>query len=798
MTKVKDNNTVSYRKYILIFWSVFVLGIASVVLLFWAISKGFLGYIPPIQEIENPNSKYETQLISSDNVLLGSVYVQKENRTKVYYDELSPYLVNALLATEDIRFAKHSGIDAKSLLRAIVGIFTGNSAGGGSTITQQLAKLLYTGDAYNVSRFERVFQKLNEYVIAVQLERYYTKEEIITMYLNKFGFNNQAVGIHTAARVYFNKLPKELKIEEAAVLVGMLQNPVMYNPKRFPEKTKVRRNIVLGQMKRADKITSEIYDSLSVMPIELNYTKVDHKTGRTPYFREFIRLFMTAKEPLRKNYRGWDIRSGKFLEDSIQWATNPLYGWCNKNFKPDGSNYDLYTDGLKIYTTIDSRMQAYAQEAMRKHMSEEIQPKFFKQEARSPFAPYSSKIANTTAERISKVEGFLNKAINNTDRYKNLVHRGIGKDSIMKVFNTPVETTVFSWNGDLDTVLSPLDSIRYMKHYFRSGMMAMNPINGHVKVYVGGIDYNYFQYDMVSLGKRQVGSTIKPFLYTLAMQEGYTPCSRFLNAPITIYDDLGRPWSPDNTGDDYLNEMVTLKYGLATSNNFITARLMNEFNPKMLADFIHSAGVTSPIDPVLAMSLGTPDISVKEMVRAYSIYANKGVMNDPVFVSRIADKDGNLISTFSGHKKEVIHENTAYLMMNLLQGVVDTEGGTGTRLRWKYQFKGPIGGKTGTTQEQSDGWFMGVIPNLVTGIWVGGEERNIRFNNISDGQGANMALPIWANFMKSVFGDESLGYDEMNDFARPQNFNIEMDCDKSVTSNPMEEHNKKQESEEFF
>ncbi|MFB6318572.1 transglycosylase domain-containing protein [Saccharicrinis sp. FJH54] len=797
MKETKSKQPTSYKKYVLLFWSIFILGIAAVITLFWAISKGYLGYIPPIQEIESPKNKYETQLISSDNVVLGSIYFQGENRTKINYNDLSPYLVNALISTEDIRFAKHSGIDAKGILRAVTGVVTGRNSGGGSTITQQLAKQLYTENAYNVSFIKRIFQKLNEYVIAVQLERFYTKEEILTMYLNKFDFNNNATGIQTAARVYFNTTPKDLKIEEAAMLVGMLQNPTLYNPKRFPEKTQKRRNIVLGQLKNADYISTEEFDSLKTLPIVLDYHKVDHKVGPIPYFREFIRQFMTAEKPLKKNYRGWDIRSGKYLADSISWATNPLYGWCNKNFKPDGSNYSLYTDGLKIFTTIDSRMQKYAQQAMYKHLSEDVQPKFFKQEANSPYAPYSGKIGSSDKERIERMHEFLERAMQNTDRYRRLTAAGVKRDSILKIFNTPVSTTVFSWNGDIDTVMSPMDSIRYMKYYLRSGMMSMNPLNGHVKVYVGGIDYSYFQYDMVSLGHRQVGSTIKPFLYTLAMQEGYTPCSRFLNAPITIYDDLGRPWTPDNSDDDRLNEMVTLKWGLAKSNNFISARLMNEFKPKTLADLIHSMGITSSIDAVPSMCLGTPDFSVKEMVKAYGVFANHGVMTDPVFVTRIEDKDGNIIATFSPYKKEVIHENTAYLMLNLLQGVVDTPGGTGGRLRFKYHFRGPIGGKTGTTQDQSDGWFMGVLPNLVTGVWVGGEERSIRFNNITNGQGAEMALPIFALYLKSVYADSTLGYDPMEDFEKPAGFNTELDCDK-FTVPAQDETGTKSESPDNF
>ena len=800
MNKITDSGIANYKKYILIFWGLFIFSIVFVVFLFWSISKGYVGYIPPIEDIQNPKSKFETQLISSDGVVLSSIYSAGENRTYIGYNDLSPTIVNALLATEDIRFAKHSGIDAKGIARAIFGVLTGRSSGGGSTITQQLAKQLYTERAYGVPGWKRVFQKLNEYVIAVKLERFYTKEEILVMYLNKFDFLNNAIGIQTASRVYFNCRPSDLQVEQSALLVGMLQNPSLYNPIRFAERATFRRNVVLGQMGKAGFISETELDSLRNLPVELDYHRVDHKTGPAPYMREFLRKFMSASEPIRKNYRGWDVRSGKFEEDSIQLATNPLYGWINKNFKPDGSRYNLYTDGLKIYTTIDSRMQQYAYDAMSAHLGNELQPAFFKQNKSNAIAPYAHSIGSGYEDRMKRYRELIQSAMRNTPRYKNLKAAKATEDSILKVFNTPVQTTVFSWNGDVDTLMSPLDSIKYMKHFLRSGMMAMDPHNGHVKVYIGGIDYSYFQYDMVYLGRRQVGSTIKPFLYTLAMQEGFTPCSRFLNAPITIYDGLGRPWTPKDDGKDNKNEMVSLKWGLAHSNNYISARIMNEFKPKTLADLLRSMGVTSHIDEVPALCLGTPDLSILELVRGYSSFVNRGVMVHPLFVTKIEDKDGNIVSVFKTQKKEVINEITAWQMVDLLRGVVDTYGGTASRLRWKYNLTGPIGGKTGTTQDQSDGWFMSITPGLVSGVWVGGEEPTIRFYTLSQGQGANMALPIWANFMKKVYDDPSLGYDANQEFERPAGFNTVYDCEKTNgairddNENPL----KSNEEEGFF
>lgn len=778
MSKKEAPAKKNYKKYLIILWSIFWFGIFGTVAIFWSISKGYIGYIPALEEIENPIDKFATQIISADNENLASIYYSKENRTRAAYHDLSPYLVNALISTEDLRFTKHSGIDFRGLARAIVGVLSGNDAGGGSTITQQLAKLLYTENSYGIPKWERAIQKLNEFVVAVNLERIYTKEEIMALYLNKFDFLNNAVGINKASNVYFNTIPAHLKVEEAALLVGMLKNPTALNPKRFVENATNRRNTVLSQMVKAGHLTREERDSISLLPITLNFQMVDHKLGPIPYLREYLRKVLGSPLPERKQYRKWGYSEQKFLQDSTAWTDDPLYGWCKKNFKPDGSNYNLYTDGLKIYTTIDSRMQKYARESLVANLADNLQPKFFAEKEGRSYAPFARNIVSNPKDLDKRVESLMHTSMRRTERYRKLNAQGVEMDSILKVFNTPVKTRVFSWNGDVDTVLSPMDSIRYMKYFLRAGFFSMDPITGQVKAYVGGPDFKYFQYDMVTTGKRQVGSTVKPFLYTLAMQEGYTPCSKFRNAPITIYDANGIPWTPRNDGERRLNEMVTLKWGLAMSNNFISARLMDQFNPKVLRRFMQSLGINSRIDAVPSMCLGPSDISLLEMVRAYSVYANKGVMVEPLFVTRIEDKDGNVLSTFATRKTEVIHQNTAYLMNNLLQGVVNTVAGTGSRLRWRYQFKADIGGKTGTTQNQSDGWFVGLTPRLVSAGWVGGEDRSIHFDGITMGQGAEMVLPIWAEYMKSVYANDSLPYSEEDKFEVPEGFNINLDCEQ--------------------
>lgn len=772
----KVNSKSKYTKYIVILWLFVFLVIGTVVTVFTLISNGKLGYLPPFEEIENPRSKAATQVYSSDGEVLAKFFFSTENRVVVRYNQLSPYLVNALIATEDARFVKHAGIDFQSLARVLVKriVLQDRSAGGGSTITQQLAKQLYSDLAENT--MERTFQKLNEYVIAIMLEKYYTKEEIISMYFNKLDFLNNAVGIKTASQVYFNLSPDSLRVEQAAMLVGMCKNPSIYNPVRRPELVIGRRNVVFSQMEKAGYLSQLQVDSLSELPLRLDFHRVDHKTGPAPYFREFLRRVMGARLPVKANYRGW--QSQQYLEDSTQWVDNPLFGWCSKNIKPNGEKYNLYIDGLKIYTTIDSRIQKYATEAVVDHLSKDLQPKFDHEKEGRTYAPFNARSLSEDPDLRQKAfERAMWRAIKQTPRYYLMHHRGESDEKIEEVFKTPTDMSVFSWKGTIDTIMTPWDSIRYHKQILRSAIMAMDPSTGHVKAYVGGPDFNFFQYDMVTLGRRQVGSTIKPFLYTKAMQEGYTPCYEVLNQPITVIPATGIPWTPRNSDDDRRGEKVTLKWGLANSNNFISAWIMNQFKPEAVAQTIHNMGIKSHIDAVPSLCLGTSDFRLEEMVASYCVFANAGVHSEPMYVTRIEDKNGNPIASFRPRTREVISEQTAYLMINMLQGVVRI--GTGIRLRFRYGLLGEIGGKTGTTQEQSDGWFMGVTPNLVGGVWTGGEDRAIHFDNITYGQGANMALPVWAMFMQKVYDDPTLNYSREATFERPEGFNIELDCNKT-------------------
>ena len=748
------------KKIIYILWCLLFLGILALVLLFTAIAKGWIGYMPPVEELENPNYKFATQVISSDGKTLGTWSLSKENRVYVGYNDLSPNLVNALIATEDIRFAEHSGIDAKALFRAIVkrGLLMQKNAGGGSTITQQLSKQLYSPSAENV--LERLFQKPIEWVIAVRLERYYTKEEILTMYLNKFDFLNNAVGIKTASNTYFSKEPRNLNIEEAATLVGMCKNPSLYNPVRFNERTRGRRNVVLGQMLKAGYITAEECDSLQQLPLALHYKKVDHKEGLATYFREYLRGVMTAKEPVKSKYRGWQMQ--QYYEDSLAWENNPLFGWCAKNKKKDGSNYNIYIDGLKIYTTIDSRMQKYAEDAVRQHLSEVLQPRFFKEKKGRKNAPYTSML---TQEQVSDI---LWRAMRQTDRYRLMKASGCSDEEIRRSFDVPHEMSVFTWNGEKDTIMSPLDSIRYYKHFLRAGFMSMEPLTGAVKAYVGGPEYRYFQYDMAMVGRRQVGSTVKPFVYTLAMENGFSPCDETRHVEQTLLDANGIPWSPRNANKKRYGEMVTLKWGLANSDNWVTAYLMSKLDPYALVRLIHSFGVLNQdIQPTVSLCLGPCEISVGEMVSAYTAFANKGIRTAPMFVTRIEDNEGNVVATFSPQINEVISEESAYKMLVMLRAVVNE--GTAGRVR-RLGINADMGGKTGTTNRNSDGWFMGFTPSLVSGCWVGGEERDIHFDTMLNGQGASMALPIWVNYMKQVLADESLGYSEEEVFVFPEEY----------------------------
>ena len=738
----------------------FAIAVGAVVLLFSAIAKGSIGYMPPVEQLENPIDKYASQVISSDGKTLATYAHSQDNRIFVNYNDLSPDLVKALIATEDVRFAEHSGIDAQGLFRAVVkrGILMQKSGGGGSTITQQLAKQLFSPSADNV--MERLFQKPIEWVIAVQLERFYTKEEIINMYLNKFDFLYNAVGIQSAARVYFGKTPKTLKIEEAATLVGMCKNPSYFNPVRHNDRTRGRRNTVLEQMLKAGYITQAECDSLKKLPLTIHFNRMDHKDGLAPYFREFLRLTLTAKKPERKNYRGWQMQ--QFKEDSVAWETNPMYGWCNKNKKPDGEFYNLYTDGLKIYTTIDSRMQKYAEDAVREHIGEYLQPAFFKEKKGKSYAPFSRDL------RQGEVDTIFMRAMHQTDRYRAMKKGGASEKEIKAAFDKPVEMRVFSWNGAIDTIMSPMDSIRYHKSFLRTGFMSMDPRTGHVKAYVGGIDYNDFQYDMVNGGRRQIGSTIKPFLYSLAMIEGISPCDEMLHVQQRLTDENGRLWEPRNANKKLIGEMVSVQWGLQNSDNWVTAWLMSQLSPYTFVRLLHSFGLKNEMDPVISICLGTPDVSVGEMVSGYTTFANKGIRVEPLYVTRIEDMSGNTIANFNPQMSEVLTEDASYKMLHMLKNVID--GGTGSRVRFRYGIKAPMGGKTGTTQNNSDGWFMGFTPSLVSGVGVGGEDRSIHFDRMSEGQGASMALPIYGLYMQKVYADKTLGYSQEEDFEIPEQY----------------------------
>ena len=770
--------------FIIVLWALLLIGMLATYIIFSAISDGKIGYVPPIEELENPNLKFATQVISDDGKVLGTWSLSKENRLYVGYNDLSPNLVHALVATEDVRFSEHSGIDARAFMRAVIkrGVLMQKNAGGGSTITQQLAKQFYSPTADNV--MERLLQKPIEWVIAVKLERYYTKEEILTMYLNKFDFLNNAVGIKTAAGTYFSKEPKDLSIEEAATLIGMCKNPSLYNPRRFNERTRGRRNVVLDQMRKAGYLTEAERDSLQALPLVLKYRPVDHNDGLATYFREYLRGVLNAKKPVKKNYRGWQMQ--KFYEDSLAWETNPLYGWCAKNKKKDGSNYNLYTDGLKIYTTINSRMQQYAEEAVQEHVAEYLQPRFFKEKKGRKTAPYTNQLTS------EEVETILNRSIRQSERRRVMKAAGYSDAEIMKAFNTPREMTVFTYQGEKDTIMTPLDSIKYYKHFLRAGFMSMDPITGYVKAYVGGPNYDNFKYDMAMVGRRQVGSTIKPYLYSLAMENGFSPCDETRNVEGTYFDENGIAWTPRNSSKKHYGEIVTLKWGLANSNNWISAYLMSKLNPYELVRLIHSFGVLNKeIQPTISLCLGPCEISVGEMVSAYTAFVNKGIRTAPLFVTRIEDNDGNVLATFSPQVNEVISESSAYKMLVMLRAVINE--GTGGRIRRLYNITADMGGKTGTTNNNSDGWFMGFTPHLVSGCWVGGEERDIHFDRMADGQGASMALPIWGIYMNKVYADKALGYSQKDTFDIPDGFDP---CKDKVAE--LEEENTSRLDDLFF
>ena len=748
------------KLFVYFLWTLLFIIIFGAATAFYAINEGWIGYMPPIEDLQNPINRFATQIYSADGKLIGTWNYNRENRVMVDYTKIAPSLVKALVATEDVRFYDHSGIDFYALGRAIVkrGLLGQKSAGGGSTITQQLAKQLYSEHASTT--MERLLQKPIEWVIAVKLERNYTKDEIITMYLNYFDFLHNAVGIKTAANTYFSKEPKDLSVVESATLVGLCKNPSYYNPVRNPERSRNRRNVVLGQMLKAGYLTQEEHDKYCAEPLELKFHVSDHKEGLAVYLREFLRRYMTAKKPERALYPSWNMV--KYFNDSINWESDPLYGWCNKNKKRNGDNYSIYTDGLKVYTTIDSRMQKYAEQAAYQHVVKFLQPAFDKENKNKANAPYSS---NLTSQQVQQI---LNRSVRQCERYRVLKESGASDAEIHKSFHTPIEMSVFTYHGEVDTVMSPIDSIKYYKSFLRTGFVSVCPQNGHVKAYVGGLDYAHFAYDMVMDGRRQVGSTIKPFLYSLAMENGFSPCDVAPNVQQT-YMVAGQPWTPRNGSKARYGEMVTLKWGLQQSNNWISAYLMSKLNPQAFVDLLHEYGIRNPeIHPSMSLCLGPCDISVGEMASAYTAFVNHGIRAALMFVTKIEDGEGNVIAQFQPRMNEVISEESANKMIYMLKSVVD--GGTASRLRFKYNLKGDIGGKTGTTNNNSDAWFMGILPTLVNACWVGGDDRDIHFNSMAMGQGASGALPIFALYMQQVYKDEQLGYNENAIFDLPEGY----------------------------
>jgi len=720
------------------FWIFYSLGLVLIFLIFFGIAQGWFGPMPSFEELENPERNLASEVYSDDGHLLGTYYI--ENRSDIHFKDLPPHLVEALLATEDIRFRDHAGVDVKALGRVAYGLASGNYSGGGSTLTQQLAKNLFPRG--NLNKWQLVVRKLKEWVTATKLEKNYSKEEIMAMYLNTVSFGHHAFGIKSAARTFFNKTVDSLNIEESALLVCVVNAPTWYSPVRNPERAFIRRNLVLTQMFKYGFIADSTYDSISNVPIDMsNFNVQDHTSGMARYFREYLRAEMKD--------------------------------WCEEHYRPDGTPYNLYRDGLRIYTTIDSRMQAYAEEAVNEHLGFDLQPSFYqhwKGYANAPFV-FDKNVINEEVEKL------LKQAMRRSERYKKMKSTGIPTDSIEMTFQIPVEMKVFSWEGSIDTILSPMDSIMYYKHILQAGLLSVEPNTGAVKAYVGGIDYLYFKYDHATMGRRQVGSTFKPFLYTLAMQEGeFSPCYKVANIQYTVDLPTGDIWAPRNSTTARVGEMVTLKWALANSNNWISAFLMRRYSPLSVVRMARNLGVKSSIDPVPSIALGACDLSLYEMVGAMNTFASKGMYVKPLFITRIEDKNGNVIESFVPERKEAMSEETAFLMLELMKGVV--ESGTGNRLKWKYGYNNPVAGKTGTTQNQSDGWFMGVIPQLTTGIWVGCEDRSAHFRTITLGQGANMALPIWALYMQKVYDDPSLNYTK-GDFEIPlKELSIEVDCDK--------------------
>ena len=744
----KKKKTKKKGSFITLFWLLLLSIVAAVALLFLLASFGVFGSLPDETSLENPEKNLATEIITTDGKVIGKFY--KENRTPVAYQELPEHLKNALLATEDIRFYDHSGIDIRGTLRAAVYL---GSKGGASTISQQLAKQLFTDQASR-NKFQRGIQKVKEWIIATRLERRYTKNEILTMYFNEYDFLNQAIGIESASNIYFDKPPSQLNVSESAMLVGMFKNSSLYNPLRNPEGVKNRRNVVLSQMQKYDFISKQLKDSLQATPLEFKYTPQGHVEGLATYFREYARAFMAD--------------------------------WTKNNPKSDGTNFNIYRDGLKVYTTIDAGMQSYAEKAMTSHMSN-LQNEFTKQNKYNKTAPFR----DVEPEEIDII---LKNSIRRSERYRAMTAEGKSKEEILKSFDKKRKMRIFSWKGDIDTMMTPRDSIKYYKNYLQGAMMSMNPQTGEVKAYVGGIDYKHFKYDMVSTGKRQIGSTFKPFVYATAIDQMHmSPCDTLPNTPYCIPAGTRgnmNDWCPKNSSDKY-GGMLSLTNALANSVNTVTARLIDRVGPEPVITLVEKMGIdTKNMLPVPSLALGTPDVSLYEMVGAYSTFANQGVYVKPSLITRIEDKNGTLLYQHTPQTKDVISSETAYVTINLLQGV--TESGSGSRLRHKtgansayksavtgypYEFKNPIAGKTGTTQNNSDGWFMGMVPNLVTGVWVGGEDRSVHFESTMYGQGATMALPVWALYMKDCYNDERLAISK-EEFTVPPDLTIEVDCEK--------------------
>jgi len=757
------------KKIVRIWWV--LLAAPFVILALCLLFVALFAKIPSFEELENPKSNLATQLISCDGEVFNTYHI--ENRSYVTFEELPESLVNAAIATEDARFRKHSGIDFRSLAR--VGVKTillhNSSQGGGSTITQQLAKTLYPRENVDskipgVKYIKIAMIKFKEWITAVKLERNYTKNEIITMYLNAVFFGSDAYGINTAARTFFDKKTGDLLLEESACLVGMVNKPTRYNPALNPEQSLERRNHVLRQMQKYGYISAAVCDSVSALPITLSYQRQDHNAGIGSYFRDMLRRVMNATEPKRSSYNQIE----DYRADSVKWVEDPLYGWLNKNTKPDGSRYNLDKDGLRIYTTIDSRMQRYAEEAIKEHLSTDLQPLLWRDLRSKANRPFSDDVDKSIIDRV------MQQGRRWSDRYMEMKKAGVPENEIMKSFEVPAKMRVFAWNdkGYVDTVMTPNDSIKYYKSFLRSAFVAVEPNTGKVKAYVGGPDYRYFKYDNAGQGYRQVGSTIKPFLYTLAMQEGYTPCNKVVNIPYSFVLGDGTVWTPNSTDkDEYIGNTVTLKWGLTHSSNNISAYLMKQFGPEAMVNMCRKLGISSYIDPVYSLCVGSCDMSVIEMVSAYNTFPSRGVFVNSYFVERIEDNSGNLLSSFTTRKREAISDPTAYLMVNLMQGVVNE--GTAGRIRWKYGISGAAG-KTGTTNDQSDGWFIGYVPQLTAGVWVGAEDRQVHFESLTYGGGSYMALPIWGIFMQKVMADESIGIRNGESFVPPAGWNMDLTC----------------------